>query len=370
MMSKSTNSILLVTLVAVLALAAGIIMRGGDKPSEAPSLEKIVVLPTSKPLIDFNFTDHLGQPFNSNHLENHWSIVFFGFTHCPDICPTTMHTLKQVKGQLRSDKKWGNHQVIMVTVDPKRDSLEKLNAYVPFFDPEFIGLRGDLKTTTEFAKQLGILFVSRPADDEGRYDVDHSAALILINPQGEMAGVIPAPHDADEIARDLARLADFHSADHIRSDISGEPASTTTPHVDRKLADRTANKSIAPITLRVENAWIRPAPPAAESMAAYMELFNEGDTPISIASVESSLFNMTMLHDSLVENGVSRMQHRDELVIPANGYYALSPGATHLMLVGTEALPNVGDFVDITIVTSGAQKLSLNVEVRDPPKLN
>ena len=106
----------------------------------------------------------------------------------------------------------------MVSVDPERDTQERLKNYVPYFDSEFIGLRGDLDTTTKFAKQMGILFIHQEPENEF-YQVDHSASIILVNPAGEMAGVITAPHKANEITNDLIALADHYSQDHATKQV-------------------------------------------------------------------------------------------------------------------------------------------------------
>ena len=343
-------------------------MREANQNAEKPALEKIIILPKPKTLINASFTDHRGKPFNHQQFKGHWSIVFFGFTHCPDICPTTMHTLKQVKSNLEAADLWGNYQVIMITVDPQRDSVEKLAAYVPFFDSEFIGLASDVATTTEFAKQLGILFVATPPVENGSYDVDHSAALILINPEGKMAGVITAPHDVIEISNDLKRLANFYADDHV---LSSKTKSLVSSESGKKANDKDSRSDpTAAEQLKINNAWIRPAPASAESMAGYMELVNQTDHAITIVGADSPQFDMSMIHDSIVENGISSMRHRDKLLIPANGSVVLSPGATHLMLMRPESALSEGQFVEINFATLDDEEITFKVEVRDEPSQN
>ena len=214
MMSNSKNSIRFIAIAAVIAISLGIYTQQSQQSEDKlPSLNKAVILPNSKALNHIDFTDHNGAAFGIDRLKGYWNILFFGFTNCPDICPTTMRTLSQVKQTLEQENKWGNYRVIMVSVDPERDTQERLKNYVPYFDEDFIGLRSDVETTTKFAKQLGILFVKQKSED-GFYQVDHGASIVLVNPQGEMAGVITAPHQQDLISNDLALLADYFEDDH------------------------------------------------------------------------------------------------------------------------------------------------------------
>ncbi|MEM7357895.1 MAG: SCO family protein [Pseudomonadota bacterium] len=348
--------------IALLALTIGLYVQQALKgPGELPELQKAIILPTPKKITSFTFIDHNNEQFSNQNLLGHWTIAFFGFTNCPDICPTTMQTLKQIKARLVEQDEWGNYQVLMVSVDPARDTPEQLKKYVPFFDPEFIGMTGDVEELTEFAKQLGVLFIAREADEYGAYDVDHSAAMILFNPKGEMAGVISAPHKLEEISADLITLANYYHDDH-----SANASAVAAAHQRNKplvSADSTRSNELI-----FEQAWIRPAPPNAKSMAGYFNIRNTSDQDIVIVASESPQFDMVMIHDTLIEGGIASMQHRDELRVPANGRFSLEPMSTHMMLVTPEREMPAGSLIDVNLISEDGRIFSQQIEVRPQPE--
>ncbi len=155
---------------------------------------------------DFSLVNHKGQPFTLAQLEGKWSLVFFGFASCPDICPTTLALLKQVNDQLNDDIR-EQVQVIMVSVDPARDDVASLSQYMPHFDPEFIGLTGDFLEIKRLATQLSAAFVKvRTGEHADDYTVDHSANIMLINPRGHYHGFIKPPLDAPRVKLTLQSL--------------------------------------------------------------------------------------------------------------------------------------------------------------------
>ena len=359
-------------MVVVIALAVGVYTQQATQPptdsgnqAKLPSLQKAIILPNSKVISSIDFTDHLGQPFSRSQLLGKWSILFFGFSNCPDICPTTLHTLAQVKKNLIATTNWGNYQVVMVSVDPVRDTPEQLSKYVPFFDPEFVGISGDLDTTTEFAKQLGILFVTREADAKGRYDVDHSTAIILLNPRAEMAGIISAPHKVDEITADLAALGQHFSSDHIKlaptdSSLEANPDRAAT-------APKQGEFHAAEQVLLMQQAWVRPAPPDSEAMAAYFQLNNTGDKDLVIEQVESDAFSETMIHSSVTEDQITRMQHLMSLKIKAHSSVSFAPMGTHLMLIEPFQPMPIGSNVEVTFTTDDEQQFTFSIPVQAQP---
>jgi protein SCO1/2 len=149
---------------------------------------------TPRALPPFELTDHHGQPFDKQRLEGKWTLVFFGFTHCPDICPTTMSLLSQFMEKLDGLPEQEDTQVVLVTVDPARDDVEQLALYVPYFNPEFIGVTGEFLEIHRFATALNTPFRKVPGQGEN-YQVDHSANVVLINPRGDYHGFFKAPLD-------------------------------------------------------------------------------------------------------------------------------------------------------------------------------
>lgn len=149
---------------------------------------------TPRALPEFSLVDHHGQPFTVEQLRGHWTLVFFGFTHCPDICPTTMAFLGGFMEALQGLPEAEDTSVVMVTVDPARDDAERLAQYVPYFNPEFTGVTGDFFDIHRFATALNTPFRKVPGQGED-YQVDHSANLVLINPRGDYHGFFTAPLD-------------------------------------------------------------------------------------------------------------------------------------------------------------------------------
>jgi protein SCO1/2 len=141
----------------------------------------------------FAFRDHRGGAFTPESLEGGWTLIFFGFTNCPDICPTTMAFLDQFVGSLEGTEA-EDTSVVMVSVDPARDTVEALSTYVPYFNPEFTGVTGEFLDLLRFATALNTPFRKVPGQGED-YQVDHSANVVLINPRGHYHGFFKAPLD-------------------------------------------------------------------------------------------------------------------------------------------------------------------------------
>jgi protein SCO1/2 len=188
-------------LVAVLAAVLGAVVALNANRPESP--RKALVLDTPRPLPRFNLTDHTGAPFDLARLEGHWTLMFFGFTHCPDVCPTTLFTLARVEEQLDGLPDRDKPEVVMVSVDPNRDTPEALAAYVPYFDPGFVGVTGDMPGILGLTQSMGVAFAYTPVEgSEDGYAVDHTASIFLVDPAGRLAAIFGTPHTADAIAHD------------------------------------------------------------------------------------------------------------------------------------------------------------------------
>jgi protein SCO1/2 len=156
-------------------------------------------------LPDFSLTDSHGRSFGSANLRGHWSLMFFGYTNCPDFCPTTLATLAALQKQLRADNAT-LPQVIFVSVDAKRDTPAQLAKYVPYFDPDFIGITAlDQPSIEAVAKQWGVPVMVQPAKD-GNYTVDHSGAIFVLDPAGRLAAVLSGPFTVSALQSDFRRI--------------------------------------------------------------------------------------------------------------------------------------------------------------------
>ena len=155
-------------------------------------------------LSGFHLISDQNMNFAIDDFKGKWSILFFGFTFCPDICPLTMKQLSEVKEGLmdKADK----INFYLVSIDPDRDSPENLRTYLDNFDEEFIGLTGEIDKIYKFSTQVNAPFFPVVNSNEENYTVDHSGSLVLINPEGNYAGFFRAPHDQNKIIKALDSL--------------------------------------------------------------------------------------------------------------------------------------------------------------------
>jgi protein SCO1 len=154
---------------------------------------------------DFRMTDHNGKPRTMADFHGKAVAIFFGFTHCPDICPTTLSEMKRVMEKLGADS--GRLQVLFITVDPKRDTPELLAKYVPSFNASFLGLYGDDDATAKIARDFKIIYRVQPGKTPDSYTIDHSAGMLVFDPQGALRLFIDYGRlTPEQIAADIKRL--------------------------------------------------------------------------------------------------------------------------------------------------------------------
>lgn len=180
-------------------------------PSAPPQLGQATLLPSPKPITDFQLTDHHGQPFTLNRLKGHWTLAFFGYTHCPDVCPTSMAILAQVQKKL--EQQIGADQlpqVVFFSVDPERDSVEQLSRFVPYFHPGFLGVTGAPQEIMKLTRQIGILYGREQGSSDQDYLIDHSAAIILFDPDGSFHALFNVPHDPALITADFLAIRHYY----------------------------------------------------------------------------------------------------------------------------------------------------------------
>lgn len=178
--------------------------------TKAPPPEHALYYQQPRAIKPFELTNHNNQPFSNQQLQGQWSIVFFGYTSCPDVCPTTLQNLGFIYDDLKAIA--SNTQVLLVSVDPNRDNTEKLSQYIAYFNPEFIALRAGHEVLFPFARNLGLMYaISGEGDD---YLVDHSASLVLINPDGNIAAIFKPEQvvgrvpsiDSDKLLSDYQKI--------------------------------------------------------------------------------------------------------------------------------------------------------------------
>lgn len=165
----------------------------------------------TKTISGMDMTDHTGQPFTEARFKGRWTFVFFGFVNCPDVCPTTMLVMQQVWKKLpdaaKADPK---PQLLFISVDPDRDTQDKLASYVTFYHPEFIGARASHDKLDVVVRQFGALYGYEDGTAKDNYTVLHSAQVLLVDPQGNMRAIFSSPLDPDKLANVFVKIREFH----------------------------------------------------------------------------------------------------------------------------------------------------------------
>jgi len=207
----SRTQITVFVLVAIVALVMGLTVNKvlSSKGQGDPTVlldAGIILLPQSRSLPDLSLTNQDGQAVAVDQLKDQWSLLFFGYTFCPDICPATLAQLRQLQGQLPPET-LAKLRIVLVSVDPQRDTPEQLKKYLDYFDAGFIGLTGEEANIQKLANAVSIPFI--PADtSKENYTVDHSGNLVIIGPDGTQRGFIRAPINNAKLAAQLPGLLD------------------------------------------------------------------------------------------------------------------------------------------------------------------
>ena len=191
-------------MAASLALLAGLVIAAvlwsGRPGTGSPRLDIGIAMPKPRPLPEFTLLDQHSRPFTRAALEGHWTLLFAGFTHCPDVCPSTLAMLSAL------DRRLGDAgqalQVLFLSLDPERDTPDTLQPYLAHFDPRFVGATGDVAEIDRLMAALGLAYIRVPTSADG-YTIDHSTALVLIDPRANVVGYFKAPLRPEAIADDL-----------------------------------------------------------------------------------------------------------------------------------------------------------------------
>jgi len=184
---------LLISVVALIALVAGVVIYN-TLPKPQP---QALVYEPARALAPFTLESSLGSDVTNDDLKGQWTLIFTGYTFCPDICPTTMSDLRQALPELtkQADEPV---RVWMISVDPQRDTVKRVTDYASFFGEEFVGVRAEHKELYPFVNGLGLMY-SIPEEGETDYLVNHSAAIVLVNPDGERQAIFKAEHVMGEV---------------------------------------------------------------------------------------------------------------------------------------------------------------------------
>ena len=196
-----------VFVVAALAICAGLAfgILWSSKTAEPPEIAGFVY-PEPKEMSPFRLTEHNGSNFDLDSLKGKWTFVYFGYTYCPDVCPTTLVELSRVQKSLADAKLDSNNQYVFVTVDPQRDTPQRLAQYVVYFNKKFIGVTSSDESLAKFTQDIGILY-GYPEGRKGKnYAVNHSSTVALFDPDARLHAIFTSPHKAAEIVEGFEKI--------------------------------------------------------------------------------------------------------------------------------------------------------------------
>ena len=206
---QKTVALCLGFIAVVVGLFLQSVLRTPVLSEEQLREQGVFVLPVPREIAPIELASHTGDAFTLENLQGRWTFAFFGFTNCPDICPTTMAVMGQARRALNDEA----FQGLLVTVDPERDTPEVLGNYATTFAPDFLGVTGELTAIAGFSEQVNVAFAKVPlmnedgSPDPNGYLVDHSANIVIINPRGHYHGFIKYPQQADTIKAAFQSLA-------------------------------------------------------------------------------------------------------------------------------------------------------------------
>jgi protein SCO1 len=201
----------LIFIVIVGALAAGAMSWFLLNPKQTAVTQVVTkqatLLPELRTLPPFSLLDQKGNRFDNQRLLGKWTLLDFGYTHCPDICPTNLAMLAQVSQLLNQSASKPAHQIAFVSIDPARDTPELLAEYVAYFDTDFLGITGSDEALRSLTRPLGVLYEKVETKESAMgYVMDHSASIMLLDPKGRYRALFSPPHDATIMAQDILAI--------------------------------------------------------------------------------------------------------------------------------------------------------------------
>ncbi|MBW3550069.1 MAG: SCO family protein [Proteobacteria bacterium] len=211
MFNRTTAVILVVALAAALGLWASQHVFAPKAASTWPQTTAVRLFEPPRELPAFNLRQSDGTPLVPGELRGHWTLVSLGFTHCPDICPMTLAELSKAQRQWESIPEARRPRVLFISVDPERDSPDRIGQYAHAFHQDTLAATADIPVLQDFARSISMVFAKVPPAEGApadQYSVDHSASIAVLDPRGRMSGVIQAPFEPLAIAADMASLTE------------------------------------------------------------------------------------------------------------------------------------------------------------------
>ena len=180
----------------------------------APADVRAYLWPEPRKIGDFQLRTQHGELFTAENFVGQWNFIFFGFLRCPDVCPTSLHAIREMrKSLLAIDDHPQNYQFIFVTVDPDNDTPEQLREYLNFYEPSFVGLYGPDEQIQSLARPMAVRYIAY-MDEDGNETIDHSSSLMVIDPQGRVVAALPPPLHPERSLQQFLRLEDYLETSH------------------------------------------------------------------------------------------------------------------------------------------------------------
>lgn len=200
----------------LLAIAAGTLTTtlwiGRQTPvasdwSKAPAALQSMLWPAPRPVAEFALRTQHGEDFAASELRGHWSLLYFGYLQCPDVCPTTLQSLRGVQKLLEADGDSAT-RFVFVSVDPGNDTPERIGSYLSFFGDKLVGLGGDPAGLAALAGSLGVMYAENIAPDGSR-SMDHTTSIIVVDPQGRGVAALPGGQQPQAMVEQLRAVRGF-----------------------------------------------------------------------------------------------------------------------------------------------------------------
>jgi cytochrome oxidase Cu insertion factor (SCO1/SenC/PrrC family)/copper(I)-binding protein len=344
-------------ILTVIALVATAVTACGDAPARAASFRGVAVgTPLAKP--SFTLTDFNGQPFDFvDRTRDKVALLFFGYTHCPDVCPLHMANIAAVLRQMPATDR-ARVTTIFVTTDPERDTPERLRTWLANFDPSFVGLTG----TPEEIMAVQELFALRPAyreylnADSANYLVGHAAQVFAFARDGYAYTIYPFGIRQEDWANDLPRLVRDATGTEIRRDLAAQAKAGVL-----NVAPGTAS----PVTMGglVVTKAVVAEPVSKDEAAAYLTIRNDTPQEDTLVAIAADLAGRAEIHETMGEGEMRHMMAMQRLVLPANSETVLAPGDKHIMLQQLRMPLKAGDSVTLYLSLARAGAVEVRATV-------
>ncbi|WP_433501021.1 SCO family protein [Sphaerimonospora sp. CA-214678] len=351
-------------LLAALMLLTALAACGGSTGAADPPVRLIrpssefhgtwLQEPLAKP--DVTLTDTSGKAFKlRERTAGRLTLLFFGYTHCPDICPTTMADLASALREMPAADR-DKISVVFTTTDPGRDTPEVIRSWLASFDSSFVGLTGDFATIQTAAESVGIA-LERPTPGAGDYEVTHGGQIIAFDGDHQGRLIFSSGTSSAEFTADLRRLLE-----RIPLTAPNPPSAATAPSTSKSPSAAPSASAAVPSSgsgdLRVTDAYV-PEPASPDVAAAYFTITNSGGRPAVLSGVRTDVSEMSMLHETMG----TKMRHLASVTVPPHSTLTFSRGHYHVMIESLTRRLREGDTVKLTLSFEDGQEITVDAPV-------